>query len=105
MALKATTSIEEEFGFLFEYVVKDRALRNFYREKRDAMIEKEEKERNDRLNEMAKKSSSELNVSKSSDSMSISGSSSSEGSTLHLPSVRKRNDSPSQPGSRKRACL
>ncbi|KAL7485015.1 hypothetical protein ACHAW6_010613 [Cyclotella cf. meneghiniana] len=35
MALKNTTSLEEEFDLLFEYVVKDRALRNFYKERRD----------------------------------------------------------------------
>ncbi len=35
-ALKGTTSLEEEFDLLFEYVIKDRALRNYYKEKRDA---------------------------------------------------------------------
>lgn len=36
MALKGTTSIEEEFDLLFEYIIKDRALRNYYKEKRDS---------------------------------------------------------------------
>ncbi|KAL3810763.1 hypothetical protein ACHAXA_001588 [Cyclostephanos tholiformis] len=35
-ALKGTTSLEEEFDLLFEYVIKDRALRNYYKERRDA---------------------------------------------------------------------
>jgi hypothetical protein len=34
--LKGTTSIEEEFDLLFEYIIKDRALRNYYKEKRDS---------------------------------------------------------------------
>lgn len=37
-ALKGTTSLEEEFDLLFEYVIKDRALRNYYKDKRDACI-------------------------------------------------------------------
>jgi hypothetical protein len=48
-ALKNTTSIEDEFDLLFEYVVKDRALRNFYRERRDEYAAKEEEERLERL--------------------------------------------------------
>ncbi len=43
LALKATTSIENEFDLMFEYIVKDRALRNYYREKRDRIIEFEER--------------------------------------------------------------
>eukprot|EP00970_Alexandrium_tamarense_P000960 scaffold106_cov209-Alexandrium_tamarense.AAC.41 len=38
MALKGTTSLEEEFDLLFEYVVKDRALRDYYKERRDALM-------------------------------------------------------------------
>ena len=45
MALKSTTSIEEEFDLLFEYVVKDRAIRNYYRERRDGVNKEEEDER------------------------------------------------------------
>lgn len=37
LSLKETTSIEEEFDLLFEYVVKDRALREFFKEKRDSI--------------------------------------------------------------------
>lgn len=44
MALKSTTSIEEEFDLLFEYVVKDRAIRNYYRERRDGIKVKEEED-------------------------------------------------------------
>ena len=45
MALKSTTSLEEEFDLLFEYVVKDRPLRNYYRDRRDRLIEEEERAR------------------------------------------------------------
>ena len=76
MVLKTTTSIEEEFDFLFAYVVKDCAWRNFHREKRDAMIVKEDKGLNVQLHEMGYKWLLELNVSESFDSMSISGDSS-----------------------------
>lgn len=48
-ALKNTTSIEDEFDLLFEYVVKDRALRNFYRERRDVYAAREEEGRMGRL--------------------------------------------------------
>jgi hypothetical protein len=44
LSLKETTSIEEEFDLLFEYVVKDRALRNFYRDRKGS-IEEQERER------------------------------------------------------------
>ncbi|KAL9186037.1 hypothetical protein ACHAXT_005275 [Thalassiosira profunda] len=84
MALKATTSIEEEFSLLFEYVVKDRALRNFYTERKDALVAEEEKERSKSLSE---------------DSMSISDSS--EASTP-LP---KRSKNADGSASNKRACL
>ncbi|KAL7532441.1 hypothetical protein ACHAXR_008343 [Thalassiosira sp. AJA248-18] len=98
MALNETTSIEEEFALLFEYVVKDRALRNFYREKKDKMIVEEEKERLKQLNGMMKKS-------ESMDSMSISDSSNSEGSKIHLPSSNKRNRVDCHLESRKRPSL
>jgi len=76
-ALKSTTSIEEEFDLLFEYVVKDRCLRNFYREGRNIYIKEEEEERTRKL-------LAEQNVKKNCEndddsSMSISGSSSSDG--------------------------
>lgn len=73
VALKVTTSIEEEFDLLFEYVVKDRCLRNFYRERRDIYIKQEEEERSRQLlaEQTAKKTSDDDS------SMSISGSSSS----------------------------
>ena len=73
-ALKSTTSIEEEFDLLFEYVVKDRALRNFYKQMRDAYIREEEEERTSRLLVAADKATNTL---KNDDSMSISASSSS----------------------------
>ena len=73
-ALKSTTSIEEEFDLLFEYVVKDRALRNFYKQMRDAYIREEEEERTRRLLVAADKATNTL---KNDDSMSISASSSS----------------------------
>ena len=73
-ALKSTTSIEEEFDLLFEYVVKDRCLRNFYRERRETHIKEEEEERTRKLL-AAKKNASSANDDDS--SMSISGSSSS----------------------------
>ena len=46
--LKATTSIEEEFDLLFEYLVfsNDWALRKSYVERRDTCIEEEERELN-----------------------------------------------------------
>ncbi|KAL7498966.1 hypothetical protein ACHAWT_010015 [Skeletonema menzelii] len=44
LSLKETTSIEDEFDLLFEYVVKDRALRNFYRDRRDS-FEAQKRER------------------------------------------------------------
>ena len=73
-ALKSTTSIEEEFDLLFEYVVKDRALRNFYKQMRDAYIREEEEERTSRLLVATAKATNTL---KNDDSMSISASSSS----------------------------
>jgi hypothetical protein len=64
MALKSTTSIDEEFELLFEYVIKDRALRNFYREKKDAFIRED--------NAIKLPSQAYVLEKQSSDSMSIS---------------------------------
>ena len=72
MALKNTTSLEEEFDLLFEYVVKDRALENFYKERRDHFSLKEEEERVARL----------VMENIENDAMSISGGSDEEVSGL-----------------------
>ncbi|KAL7544570.1 hypothetical protein ACHAWF_007947 [Thalassiosira exigua] len=104
MALKGTTSIEEEFDLLFEYVVKDRALRNFYKEKRDTLVAEEEKGGNQRL--MVTQSPLDSKLHESMDSMSFSDSSDCGGSAQQLSHVRQRTDSsPSQSEPRKRACL
>jgi len=72
-ALKSTTSIEEEFDLLFEYVVKDRCLRNFYRERRDTYMREEEEERTRKLlaEQTAKKNAGSANDDDSSMSISI----------------------------------
>ena len=64
LSLKETTSIEEEFDLLFEYVVKDRALRDFYREKRDS---NEAQERGRQRNETTKEVWDEMSISDNSD--------------------------------------
>ena len=75
--------------------MKDRALRIFYQERRDAMVVEEEKERNEYLL-----------AGRSFDSMSISDSSSDdEGTPLQSQRAGKRNTSLDDPVSRKRACL
>ena len=78
-ALKSTTSIEEEFDLLFEYVVKDRALRNFYKQMRDTYIRQEEEERTSRLLVATANATNTLKNDESSMSISGSSSSSSEG--------------------------
>ena len=76
-ALKLTTSIEEEFDLLFEYAVKDRCLRNFYRDRRDSYIKEEEEERTRKLlAEQSTKKNASYKASDDDSSMSISGSSS-----------------------------
>jgi hypothetical protein len=74
--LKNTTSIEDEFDLLFEYVIKDRALRNFYREKRDGYAAREEEERLERLGSST--TVLEGNLKNDQDDMSISNDGSDE---------------------------
>ena len=85
-ALKATTSLEEEFDLAFEYVVKDRALRNFYRDRRDAMALEEEKAR-----EAKQRSALDAQDGNSLSTTSLCGSIGAE-STPGLSLVRKRSD-------------
>jgi hypothetical protein len=77
LSLKSTTSIEEEFDLLFEYVVKDRALRNYYRERKNGYV-KEEEERSRipmRIDEVTRMTKNDGGC-RDDDSMSISASSS-----------------------------
>ncbi|KAL3786892.1 hypothetical protein ACHAW5_006971 [Stephanodiscus triporus] len=60
MALKGTTSLEEEFDLLFEYIIKDRALRNYYKEKRDAFTREDDLKC---IREDDRKSSDEMSIS------------------------------------------
>ncbi|KAL3787061.1 hypothetical protein HJC23_011745 [Cyclotella cryptica] len=86
MALKNTTSLEEEFDLLFEYVVKDRALRNFYRERRD---EYENNGQDEFAMALGADVSLMLKKNSSDDSMSISDGGS-DGDELDQQSCRKR---------------
>ena len=110
-ALKSTTSLEEEFELLFEYVVKDRALRNYYRMKRNEFAIEDEK--NSCCLGVFSEELKCFGTSSSSDSMSISddsctcnnneaGSSIAHATTATL---RKRSDPPKLFELNKRACI
>jgi hypothetical protein len=105
-ALKSTTSLDEEFELLFEYVVKDRALRNYYRMRRDEFMLEDEKD----ACCLGVLSEEVENVGKSSsDSMSISEEccccNDDATSAFAATALRKRSDTPSQLELNKRACL
>ena len=98
-ALKNTTSIEDEFELLFEYVVKDRALRNFYRSKRDEFAAREEEERLERF--------AVENATLGDDDMSISdGGSDEESHDLKSnPNLKREIDAKDDKFKSKRYCL
>lgn len=97
--LKNTTSIEDEFELLFEYVVKDRALRNFYRSKRDEFAAREEEERLERF--------AVENAGLGSDDMSISDGGSDEEShdSKSNPNLKREIDVTDDNFKSKRHCL
>ncbi len=102
-ALKSTTSLEEEFELLFEYVVKDRALRNYYRMRRNEFAIEDEKN-SCRLGVLSEELKC-FGTSSSSDSMSISDDSCTcnyNGETT--ATLGKRSDPPKLELN-KRACL
>lgn len=104
-ALKSTTSLEEEFELLFEYVVKDRALRNYYRTRRDEFMMEDEKYASC-LGVLSKEVFEDCSSIGRSDSMSISEDScNNDTAYATTTTLRKRSNTPNQTELNKRACV
>ncbi|KAL3765554.1 hypothetical protein ACHAWU_003095 [Discostella pseudostelligera] len=107
-ALKSTTSLDEEFELLFEYVVKDRALRNYYRMRRDDFMLEDEKNAcclgalSEEVESVGKSSSDSMSIS---DESCCNNDDATSAYEYAAATLRKRSDTPSQVELNKRACL